>query len=96
MALVQTALGLAGAEANFVKSQGAQIVVHPTEDLAAQVQALSPSGLSADEVTPNRLAEDVVANRIHIPITRTYQLSEVVDAIKSFPTGTLGKLAVKL
>jgi NADPH:quinone reductase-like Zn-dependent oxidoreductase len=127
-----------GTEADFVKSQGAQIVVDPTGDLAAQVQALSPSGLnailhlagdasalpallgeggkiastlgfgpdkdpaaiaiiaSANEVTLNRLAADVVANRIHVPITRTYELNEVVDAIKSFPTGTLGKLAVKL
>lgn len=127
-----------GTEAEFVKSQGAQIVVDPSGDLAAQVQALSPGGLDAilhlagdasalpallvkggkiastlgfgpdkdpsaiaimastDEVTLNRLAADVVANRIHVPITRTYQLSEVADAIKSFPAGTLGKLAVKL
>lgn len=127
-----------GAETDFIKSQGAQIVVDPTGDLAAQVQAVSPSGLnailhlagdasalpallseggkiastlgfgsdkdpsaiaimaSADEATLNRLATDVVADRIHVPITRTYELSEVPDAIKAFSTGTLGKLGVRI
>ncbi len=36
-----------GAETDFVKSQGAQIVVDRTGDLAAQIMAVSPSGVNA-------------------------------------------------
>ncbi len=42
----------------------------------------------------DRLATDVLAGRLRVPITRTYALSEVPVAIADFRAGTLGKLAV--
>ena len=127
-----------GVETDFVKSQGAQIVVDPTGDVAAQVKAVSPSGVNAilhlagdatalpallmeggkiastlgfgpdkhpaaisimastDETTLNRLSADVASKQIRVPITHTYALAEIPEAIKAFPTGTLGKLAIKI
>ena len=127
-----------GVETDFVKSQGAQIVVDRTGDLAAQIMAVSPSGVNAilhfagdaaalpqllseggkiastlgfgpdkhpaaisimastDEATLDRLSSDLVTKIIHVPITHTYQLSEVPEAIKAWPAGTIGKLAIKI
>ena len=42
----------------------------------------------------DRLAADVVAGRLRVPITHTYALDEVPAAIAGFRVGTLGKLAV--
>ncbi|MGK5550352.1 NADP-dependent oxidoreductase [Actinomadura kijaniata] len=41
-----------------------------------------------------RLAADVVAGRLRVPIARGYALPEVTQAIADFTGGTLGKLAV--
>jgi NADPH:quinone reductase-like Zn-dependent oxidoreductase len=41
-----------------------------------------------------RLAADVVAGRLRLPISRTYELAEAPRALTDFPGGTLGKLAV--
>jgi NADPH:quinone reductase-like Zn-dependent oxidoreductase len=42
----------------------------------------------------DRLAADVEAGRLRVPITHTYALDEVPAAIADFRAGTLGKLAV--
>ncbi len=51
---------------------------------------------SANEATLNRLAADVAAKRIQVPITITYSLDEVPAAIASFHSGKLGKQAIKI
>lgn len=127
-----------GAETDFVKSQGAQHVVDPTGDLAAQVKAIAPNGVnailhlagdasalpallaadgkiastlgfgpdkhpaaiaimaSANEKTLDRLAADVAAKRVHVPVTVTFTLDQVPAAIAAFPAGTLGKQSITL
>ena len=49
-----------------------------------------------DAATLDRLAADVAAGRLRVPITRTYQLAEVPKALADFAGGTLGKLAVTI
>ena len=44
--------------------------------------------------TLDRLAADVAAGRITVPVTRTYPLAEVPVAFGDFAGGTLGKLGV--
>lgn len=51
---------------------------------------------SANEATLNRLAADVAAKRLHVPITVTFTIDEVPDAIAEFHVGKLGKQAIKI
>lgn len=51
---------------------------------------------SANEATLNRLAADVAAKHIHVPITVTYSLDEAPAAIASFHSGKMGKQAIKI
>ena len=44
--------------------------------------------------TLDRLASDVAAGRIRVPITRTYALADVPRALDDFARGTVGKYAV--
>lgn len=46
--------------------------------------------------TLERLADAVAAGTVRVPITRTYQLSEVPRALADFTAGTLGKLGVRV
>ena len=46
--------------------------------------------------TLDRLAADVVAGRLRVPIRRTYPLEDVPQALEDFAGGTLGKLAVSV
>lgn len=43
-----------------------------------------------------RLAADVAAQRLRVPLARTYPLTEAAQAIADFTGGTLGKLAVTI
>ena len=63
----------------------------PDKHPAASAIMASPS-----DATLNRLAADVAAKRIHVPITVTFDLTQVPEAITAFPAGTLGKQAVKI
>lgn len=125
----------AGPPADFVRELGAGDVVDHTGDLAGQVRAVAPAGVSAvvhlagdgdqlagllapdgrlastigfgpeqhpaatsvlGQPTPqtlDRLATDVVAGRIRVPVERRYPLVEVPRALAGF-RGSLGKLAV--
>jgi NADPH:quinone reductase-like Zn-dependent oxidoreductase len=47
-----------------------------------------------DAALLDRLASDIVAGRLRVPITRTYPLDEVPAAFGDFRAGTLGKLGV--
>jgi NADPH:quinone reductase-like Zn-dependent oxidoreductase len=127
-----------GDEAAFVLAHGADAVIDPTGDVAAQVRELAPEGVDAvahlagdpsvllpllsaggrlasthgfgaeqhpsataimanpDTATLDRLAADAAAGVIRVPITRTFTLDEVPDALAAFPAGTLGKLAVAI
>jgi NADPH:quinone reductase-like Zn-dependent oxidoreductase len=49
---------------------------------------------SPDADILDRLAADIAAGRLRVPITRTYALDEVPAAIVDFRNGTVGKLAV--
>jgi NADPH:quinone reductase-like Zn-dependent oxidoreductase len=132
------ATALPGAETDFVRSLGADEVVDHTGDIAAQVRAVAPDGVTAivhlagdgaalaglltadgrlastlgygpeqhdravavmanpDSATLDRLAADVAAGRVRLPVTRTYSLIDVPAAIADFGAGSLGKLAVSL
>jgi NADPH:quinone reductase-like Zn-dependent oxidoreductase len=58
-------------------------------DVAATAVMATP-----DAATLARLATDVLAGRLRVPITRTYRLAEVPQGLTDFAGGTLGKLAV--
>jgi NADPH:quinone reductase-like Zn-dependent oxidoreductase len=49
-----------------------------------------------DTATLERLAAEVGAGRLRVPVQRTYALSEVPQALADFGRGTLGKLAVRV
>jgi NADPH:quinone reductase-like Zn-dependent oxidoreductase len=49
-----------------------------------------------DTATLDRLAADVVAGRLRVPIQRTYQLDELGQAMADYAAGTRGKLAVSV
>src|SRR5215217_1223541 len=51
---------------------------------------------NADTATLDRLAADVVAGRLRVPIQRTYQLDELGQAMADYTAGTRGKLAVSV
>jgi NADPH:quinone reductase-like Zn-dependent oxidoreductase len=42
----------------------------------------------------DRLAADVAAGRLRVPVTRSYSLAEVPTALADFRAGSLGKYAV--
>jgi hypothetical protein len=44
----------------------------------------------------DRRAADVVAGRLRVPVTRTYGLAEVPQALGDFAAGALGKFAVAI
>ena len=46
--------------------------------------------------TLDRLASDVAAGRLRVPISRTYPLEDAPRALDDFPGGTLGKFAVSV
>jgi NADPH:quinone reductase-like Zn-dependent oxidoreductase len=75
--------------------------------LADKGRLVSTLGLGADQhpaataimatptaATLDRLAADVAAGRIQVPVSHTYDLTEVPAAFTAFAGGTLGKLAV--
>jgi hypothetical protein len=49
---------------------------------------------SPEPATLDRLAADAAAGRLRLPITRTYELSDVARGLGDFAAGTLGKFAV--
>jgi NADPH:quinone reductase-like Zn-dependent oxidoreductase len=49
-----------------------------------------------DAATLDRLAEDVVAGRLQVPIQRTYRLDELGQAMADYAAGTRGKLAISV
>jgi NADPH:quinone reductase-like Zn-dependent oxidoreductase len=49
-----------------------------------------------DAATLGRLADDVLAGRLRVPIEKTFPLAEASDAFGAFGGGTLGKLAISL
>ena len=47
-----------------------------------------------DTATLDRLAADAGAGRVRVPISRSYDLADVPQALADFARGSLGKLAV--
>lgn len=64
-------------------------VLGPDQHPAAVAIRATPTVATLD-----RLASDVAAGRITVPVSRTYSLAEVPAALADFAAGTLGKLAV--
>ncbi|MGW4296779.1 hypothetical protein ACWEH1_27600, partial [Micromonospora chersina] len=48
-----------------------------------------------ERATLDRLADDVLAGRVRVPVDRRYELDEVPRALTEF-SGALGKLAVSM
>jgi len=63
----------------------------PDQNTAAVAVMANP-----DAATLSRLADDVTAGWLRVPIERTYELSEVPTALGDFAAGTVGKLAVTI
>jgi NADPH:quinone reductase-like Zn-dependent oxidoreductase len=55
---------------------------------------VTPTYATPFRATLERLASDVVAGRIRVPVQRTYALAEIPQAFLDFSAGTIGKLAV--
>jgi NADPH2:quinone reductase len=53
-----------------------------------------PVMANPDRSTLDRLAADAAAGRLRIPVTRTYPLSQVPQALADFGAGAVGKFAV--
>jgi NADPH:quinone reductase-like Zn-dependent oxidoreductase len=51
---------------------------------------------NADAATLDRLAAEVVAGRLRVPIQRTYPLDQIGQAMADFAAGTRGNLAVSI
>jgi NADPH:quinone reductase-like Zn-dependent oxidoreductase len=58
--------------------------------------AANPTFATPHRAVLERLAGDVVAGRITVPVQRTYTLAEVPKAFADFSAGTIGKLAVTI
>ncbi|KAA2265664.1 NADP-dependent oxidoreductase [Solihabitans fulvus] len=62
----------------------------------AEERELSTTTVMAnpDRTTLGRLADDVVAGRLRVPVARVYPLAEAHQAVADFTGGTLGKLGI--
>lgn len=49
-----------------------------------------------DRATLDRLAAEVAAGRLRVPLTRTYPLADTPQALADFAAGTLGKIGISL
>jgi NADPH:quinone reductase-like Zn-dependent oxidoreductase len=63
----------------------------PEQHPAAVSVMANPSAQTLD-----RLAADVAAGRIRVPITATYPLDKAPQALTDFRAGALGKLAIQI
>ena len=102
------------AQVRAISPDGVSGIVHLAGDPNGLVELLAPHGRLASTLgfgpdqhsaaiavmatptaaTLDQLATDVVEGRLRVPVTRTYTLDEVGQAINEFPGGTLGKLGV--
>jgi NADPH2:quinone reductase len=64
--------------------------------LADQDVVASPIMAAPITATLERLAEEVVAGHLRVPIQRTYTLEEVPQALADFASGTRGKFSVQV
>jgi NADPH:quinone reductase-like Zn-dependent oxidoreductase len=53
-----------------------------------------PVMANPDRSTLDRLAADAASGRLRVPVTRTYPLSDVPQALADFGAGTVGKFAI--
>lgn len=82
--------------ANLIRVGGRFITLlgaEPGQGDAREIAAL-PTYATPHRTVLERLAADVVAGRIRVPVQRTYTLAEIPQAFVDFSAGTLGKLAV--
>lgn len=94
---VDAALHFAGdlaAVLTFIGPKGrvaSTLVFGPNHD-----PAVTPIIADHTSSTLDRLAADAAGGRIRVPISRTYALDEIPEAMADFTAGTLGKLAVSV
>jgi NADPH:quinone reductase-like Zn-dependent oxidoreductase len=55
-----------------------------------------PIMANPDQATLDRLAADAVAGRLRVPVTRTYPLNDVPQALADFAAGAVGKYAITI
>jgi NADPH:quinone reductase-like Zn-dependent oxidoreductase len=60
-----------------------------------KLHAVAVAGMPTADVL-DRLAADVAARTLRVPIQRTYKLEEVPSALKDFADGKLGKIAIAI
>jgi NADPH:quinone reductase-like Zn-dependent oxidoreductase len=83
-------------QANLLRAGGRFTTLLSAEAGQADDRAIAaiPTYATPHRANLERLAADVVAGRIRIPVQRTYTLDEVPQAFVDFAAGTVGKLAV--
>ena len=67
------------------------LVFGPDQHPAAVSVVANPTRATLD-----RLAADIAAGRLRLPISRTYDLAEAPQALEDFAAGTLGKFAIRV
>jgi NADPH:quinone reductase-like Zn-dependent oxidoreductase len=98
---VDTALHLAGdgAAVAALLAQGGRLAstLHYAPDELAErdIKAITVIA-DPDRATLTRLATDVTAGRLRVPLRKTYSLSAAPQAIADFTGGTLGKLGITI
>jgi NADPH:quinone reductase-like Zn-dependent oxidoreductase len=98
---VDAVVHLAGdpvALANLIKVGGrfTTLLSADAGQAAERAIAANPTFATPHRAVLERLAGDVVAGRIRLPVQRTYPLADVPQAFTDFRAGTMGKLAVSI
>jgi NADPH:quinone reductase-like Zn-dependent oxidoreductase len=98
---VQAALHLAGDGSTVagLLAKGGRLAstLHFSPDDAGE-RELKVTAVMADPSTATleKLAAEVVAGRLRVPLAKTYVLADAAEAVADFTTGTVGKLAVEI
>jgi len=98
---VSAALHLAGDGAQLADllapgGRFASTLGYSPDQLAGRDATATMVMANPDPSTLDRLAADVAEGRLRVPITRSYALHEVPQALADFAAGTIGKLGVTL
>lgn len=88
--------GAAIGEALVPGGRIASTMIMAADQLPLPNARVFPVFANADTATLDRLAAEVAAGRLQVPIQQTYTLAEVGEAFAAFTAGTRGKIAVAI